>query len=79
MNGSQALSFARERFTVPGGDVTRGIHHMELVKGLFKKVTTSAVLMNYQSLMSTVADNFQTDISTAQIAALAAMQMGQMN
>ncbi len=75
MNGSQALSFARERKTVTGGDVTRGKHHIELVKGLFQKVTSTAVLMNYQSLMSTVANNFQTDISTAQLAALASMQL----
>ncbi len=76
MNGSQALSFARERKTVTGGDTTRGKHHVELVKGLFKKVTGTSVLMSYQSLMDTVADNFQTDISTAQIAALVAMQLG---
>ncbi len=75
MNGSQALSFARERKTVTGGDVTRGKHHVELVKGLFQKVTDTSILMNYQSLMSTVSDNFQTDISTAQIAALVSMQL----
>ena len=75
MNGSQAVSFARERITVPGGDVTRGKHHIELIKGLFAKVTTTAVLTNYQSLLDAAADNFQTDISTNQIAALAAMQL----
>lgn len=75
MNGSQALSFARERKTVTGGDTTRGKHHIELVKGLFEKVTDTTILMNYQSLMATVSDNFQTDISTAQIAALVSMQL----
>ena len=75
MNGAQAVSFARERITLPGGDVTRGKHHIELIKGIFAKVTTTAVLTNYQSLLDAVADNFQTDISTNQIAALAAMQL----
>lgn len=74
-NGAQAVSFARERITVPGGDVTRGKHHIELIKGIFDKVTTTAVLTNYQSLLDAASDNFQTDISTNQLAALAAMQL----
>lgn len=74
-NGAQAVSFARERITLPGGDVTRGKHHIELIKGIFAKITTTAVLTNYQSLLDAVSDNFQTDISTNQIAALAAMQL----
>lgn len=75
MNGSQAVSFARERITLPGGDVTRGKHHIELIKGIFAKVTTTAVLTNYQSLLDSVSNNFQTDVETDQIAALAAMQL----
>ncbi len=75
MNGSQALSFARERKTVQGGDITRGKHHIELVKGLISKVTSSAVLQNYQSLLGEVSKNIQTDITLEQITELVAMQM----
>ncbi|MBO4695927.1 MAG: LCP family protein [Lachnospiraceae bacterium] len=75
MNGAQAVSFARERITVPGGDVTRGKHHIELIKGIFAKITTTAVLTNYQSLLDAASDNFQTDVSTNQLASLAAMQL----
>ncbi len=75
MNGAQAVSFARERITLPGGDVTRGKHHIELIKGIFAKATTTAILTNYQSLLDAVASNFQTDISTNEIAVLVAMQL----
>lgn len=75
MNGAQAVSFARERITLPGGDVTRGKHHIELIKGVFAKATTTAVLTNYQSLLDAVSSNFQTDMSTSEIAALAGMQL----
>ncbi len=75
MNGSQALAFARERKTVTGGDVTRGKHHLELIKGIFAKATTTSILMNYQSLLNEVKDNFQTNMSMNQIAELVSMQL----
>ncbi len=75
MNGSQALAFARERLTVTGGDVTRGKHHLELVKAIFAKATTTSVLMNYQSLLAEIQDNFQTNMSMNQIADLVSMQL----
>lgn len=76
MNGSQALAFARERITVTGGDVTRGKHHLELIKGIFAKAMTTSVLMNYQSLLAEVKDNFQTNMTMNQIAELVSMQLG---
>lgn len=75
MNGSQALAFARERKTVTGGDVTRGKHHLELVKGIFAKATSTSVLVNYQSLLAEIQDNFQTNMSMNQIADLVSMQL----
>ncbi|MCR5086574.1 MAG: LCP family protein [Lachnospiraceae bacterium] len=75
MNGKQALSFARERKNVSGGDYTRGKHQVELIKGLIGKMTTSRVLSNYESLLSSVSRSFQTDITLAQIAQLVSMQM----
>lgn len=75
MNGSQALAFARERKTVTGGDVTRGKHHLELIKGIFAKATTTSFLMNYQSLLAEIKDNFQTNMTMDQIAELVSMQL----
>ena len=75
VNGKQALVFARERKTVKGGDTVRGKHHIELLKAVIRKITTTSVLTNYQSLLDKAADNFQTDLSTAEIAALVAMQL----
>lgn len=75
VNGKQALVFARERKTVKGGDTVRGKHHIELLKAVIKKIMTTSILTNYQSLLDQAAENFQTDLSTAEIAALVAMQL----
>jgi len=76
MGGASALAFARERENVPGGDWTRGKHQIELIKGLIAKVTSSKILSNYESLLTTVSKSIQTDVTTEQIAQLAAMQLG---
>ncbi len=75
VNGKEALVFARERKTVAGGDTVRGKHHIELLKGVINKITTTAVLTKYQSLLEKASQNFQTDLTTAEIAALVAMQL----
>ena len=75
MNGTEALSFVREREHVPNGDYTRGKHQIEVIKGLINKMTSSKVLSNYESFMSAASKSFQTDISLSQIAQLVSMQM----
>lgn len=40
VNGMQALSFVRERFNMPQGDIDRGLHQQELIKAIFTKATS---------------------------------------
>ncbi|MBQ6661164.1 MAG: LCP family protein [Lachnospiraceae bacterium] len=75
MDGHMALAFARERVTVTGGDWTRAKHQIELLKGLINKVTTSAVLSNYQSLLNEATKSIQTDLTLAQMVSLASSQL----
>ena len=50
LNGEQALSFARERYTLSGGDRQRGKNQMAVIKGLIKKMTSGAILTNYSDI-----------------------------
>ena len=76
LDGSTALLFARERKGVPGGDVTRGKHQMEVLKGIINKLTSPSVLSKYQSLISSISTCTQTDITFQQLVSLATMQLG---
>lgn len=75
MDGTMALSFARERFTIAGGDYSRGRNHMELVKAIFKKAMSPAILQNYSKLLDLAADNIETNMTTNEITELVKMQL----
>ena len=75
LDGVTALAFARERKGVTGGDVTRGKHQMEVLKGIINKLSTASVLSNYQSLINSVTGCTQTDITLSQLVSLAKMQL----
>ncbi len=76
LNGAQALVFARERKNIPTGDVARGVHHTELLRAVINKMTSTTVLNKYQSLLNSLTNNLQTDISLSQIASLVSKQLG---
>lgn len=75
LDGTTALAFARERKGVTGGDVTRGKHQMEVLKGIINKLSTASVISNYQSLINSITGCTQTDITLSQLVSLAKMQL----
>ncbi|MGN0164996.1 MAG: LCP family protein [Lachnospiraceae bacterium] len=75
MNGEQALSFARERFTIAGGDYSRGRNHMELIKGVLNKAMSPAILANYSQLLDLAADNIETNMTSEEITEIVKMQL----
>lgn len=75
MNGEQALSFARERFTIEGGDYSRGRNHMELIKAILNKAMSPSILQSYTSLLDLVADNVETNMTTDEITEIVKMQL----
>ena len=76
-NGSQALQFARERKAVPGGDYTRGANQQAVMTAMIKKAMSPAVLAGANQILASVADNVDTNMSTAQIQDLVRMQLDQ--
>ncbi len=75
VNGEQALLFARCRYKVPGGDYTRGLHQMEVIKAIINKITSYSFLANYHSVLDEIPDCFESDISYEKIASLVRNQL----
>lgn len=70
MNGEMALYFSRERYTLPGGDGSRGQHQMEVIKGVVNKLLSSALIKNYSAVLKSVEGSFQTSMPYETIADL---------
>jgi LCP family protein required for cell wall assembly len=70
MDTAMALSFARARKQVPGGDQTRGLHQQEIIKGVFKKVTSPSQFGNIQTLINSTRRFVNTNLSSGSITQL---------
>ena len=75
LNGTQALSFARQRDGLSGGDRARGTHQMAVIKAVIDKAMSPAILSGYADLMESVAGNFETSMPYDVIAELVRDQL----
>ncbi len=75
LNGEQALLFARCRYNVPGGDFTRGLHQMEVIKAVINKITSASFLANYHSVLNKISDCFESNIPYDTIAEMVRNQL----
>ena len=73
MNGIEALTFSRERYSFSDGDNHRGKNQMKVIQAIIEKATSPSVLAKYQDLLKAVSDNFITNISYDQISSLVQM------
>lgn len=78
LTGEQALSFARERMNLPGGDNDRGKNQMRLIEGMIKKLASGTILTNYGDIMESLEGMFTTSMSAANIGKLVQLQLSQM-
>ena len=78
-NGQQALDFARERKTVPGGDADRGRHQMKVITAVIEKATTgTTIISNYSDIMDSVEGMFTMNVPAELIGELMKMQLSDM-
>ena len=79
LTGQQALDFARERYTLQGGDNERGKHQMQVIKALIQKATSgTTIITNYSDIMASVDGMFQMNIPTELIGDMMKMQLSDM-
>ncbi len=80
LNGDEALRFARERDSFVDGDIQRVKNQQAVIKGIINKVTSStAILTSYNSILNSLEDNLQTNMSQKEITSLVKMQLEDMS
>lgn len=76
LDGQAALYYVRERYSLPDGDFGRNMHQQVVMQGIIKKLTSSAALTRFNSLLSALDGTFLTNVSSDSFYALARMQLG---
>ena len=77
LDGKAALIFARERYSLPGGDRQRGKNQMAVIQGVINKVLSPEILKNYTSVLEAVEGNFETTVPYELVAELVRGQLEQ--
>lgn len=62
LNGEQALSFSRERYSLPGGDFDRGRNQGKVLSAMIEKAMTPSILLKYNQFLKVVLDSTQTNM-----------------
>lgn len=75
VNGYQALVFCRERYSFPDGDYQRGRNHLEMIKAIFNKALSPALLANYSTILDKISSNLETNMTVSEITNLVKMQL----
>lgn len=75
LNGEQALSYVRERYSFATGDRERGRNQMRVLSAIIDKIASPSVLGNYVDIMNTMKDSFQTNMPIEDIRTLAREQL----
>ncbi len=70
LNGIQALTFARERENLPGGDYQRGRNHEAVITAMIKKAISPAILVGASEIIDSVSEGVDTNMSMEQIQGL---------
>lgn len=79
LDGQSALDFARERYTLPGGDNERGRHQMQVITAVIEKATSgTTIISNYSEIMSSVEGMFTMNVPMEMISNLMKMQLNDM-
>lgn len=77
LNGSQALAFARDRYSFQSGDRQRGKNQMEVIKAVIRKCMSPAILTGYMDILNAVEGSFETSMPYDKIAELIRSQLSE--
>ena len=75
VNGTQALRFARERHSYEDGDSHRARNQQEVVAAVINKMSSTAVLKNYNKVLDAVQDCFRTNMDDKDIKKIVRLQL----
>lgn len=75
LNGQQALAFSRERHSFASGDNQRGKNQEAVITAILQKAMSPAILTNANSLIASVSDSLETNMTKDEISDLIRMQL----
>ncbi|MCF2567206.1 LCP family protein [Streptococcus pasteurianus] len=74
-SGEEALGFVRERYSLTNGDYDRGNNQLKVIQAIINKLTSFSSISNYSTIISTLQDSVQTDMSLDTMMSLANAQL----
>ena len=72
VDGQKALAFARERTHIAYGDLSRGIHHQELIAALLNKMTSSDMITKIPQIAILLQNILDTNLDSKTISSFVA-------
>ncbi|MEG2232469.1 MAG: LCP family protein [Bacilli bacterium] len=80
LNGFNALMFSREREAFSNGDIQRTKNQQKVISAIIEKITSStALIINYSSILDAVSENLSTNLDSNSIAKLVKQQINKMS
>jgi LCP family protein required for cell wall assembly len=67
LDGKQALAYSRERHSLAGGDLDRGVNQQRVIKALFEKSMSPAGIPHFQAMLNTIGVSVQSNVSRQDI------------
>ena len=79
LNGTEALVFARERYSFASGDNARGKNQMKIITAVINKMCSGTTLVtNYAEILRSLEGMFTTNMTQDEISTLMKMQLSDM-
>lgn len=75
MDGETALGFARERYSFKDGDNQRGKNQEKVLTAILEKAMSPAILKNAGSILASVGDSVETNMTRDEMAKFINMQL----
>lgn len=78
MNGTQALAFSRERHAYAEGDIQRIKNQQIVISAIIKKACSPSIITKASSVLATISEGVETNMSSEEINSLIKMQLSDM-
>lgn len=79
LDGSEALSFSRERYSFSDGDNERVKNQQRVLIGIINKLMSPSVVKNYSDVLDAISGCFVTDMTSKEIQSLIQLQISDMS
>lgn len=77
LDGKSALVFSRERYSFEDGDNQRGRNQEAVLTAILNKAMSPAILLNASSIISSVSDSVETNMTSDEMAKFINMQISE--